>query len=126
MDKLSKVIDYYEENTDFTNIVDSCYPKEYYEIFKLLPLDMSCIEYVDTFLERQGEYIDDLDYNNLNLRDIIALISYMEVQDRIWDTTSYFIRNGIALRILRRLKSLCMNKTGEDMTGVQTKKKLKK
>ena len=115
MDKLRKTLDYYEENTDFTNIVDSCFPEEYYGIFKLLPLDMSCIEYVDTLLESQGKCIDDLDYNNLNLRDIIALISYMDVQDRIWDTTSYFIRNGIALKILRRLESLCMNKPAEEL-----------
>ena len=111
VDKLRKTLVYYEENTDFTNIVDSLYPKEYYEIFNLLPMDMSCIEYVHTLLESQGvEYIDDIDYNQLNLRDIIALISYMDVQDRIWDTISGFIRNGIAKKLLRQLESLCMNK----------------
>ena len=90
MDKLRKTLDYYEQNTDFTNIVDSLYPQEYYEIFQILPLDMSCIEYVNTLLENRGKYIDDLDFDQLTLRDIIALISYMDVQDRIWDTTSYF------------------------------------
>ena len=50
LDKLRKTLDYYEQNTDFTNIVDSLYPQEYYEIFQILPLDMSCIEYVNTLL----------------------------------------------------------------------------
>lgn len=113
--KLSKTLDYYEENTDFSNIIDSSYPEEFYDIFKLLPLDASCIEYVDTLLERQGKKIDDFDFNILNLRDIIALISYMDVQDRIWNTTSYFIRNGIALKILRRLESLCVNKPVDEL-----------
>lgn len=109
MEKLRKTLDFYENNTDFTNISGSFYPKEYYGIFQLLPMDMSCIEYVDALLESQGEYIDDLDFDHLNLRDIIALISYMDVQDRIWASTAYFIRHGIALKILRRLESLCMN-----------------
>lgn len=115
LDKLRKTLDYYEQNTDFTNIVDSLYPQEYYEIFQILPLDMSCIEYVNTLLENRGKYIDDLDFDQLTLRDIIALISYMDVQDRIWDTTSYFIERGIAKRILRRLESLCMNKSVEEL-----------
>lgn len=110
MEKLGKTLDFYEKNTDYTNIGGSFYPNEYYEIFRLLPEDMSCIEYVDTLLKKRGGYIDDLDFDKLNLRDIIALISYMDVQDRIWDTTSYFIRNGIALKLLRRLESICMNK----------------
>ena len=115
LDKLRKTLDFYEKNTDFTNADGSFYPNEYYEIFRLLPMDMSCVEYVDTLLEEHSGdtddlYIDDLDFDHLNLRDIIALISYMEVQDRIWDTIPYFIRNGIALKILRRLDSICMNK----------------
>jgi len=121
VDKLRKTLDYYEANTDFTNIVDSLYPEEYYEIFRLLPMDMSCIEYVHTLLESQGvEYLDNIDYNHLNLRDIIALISYMDVQDRIWDTTSYFIRTGIAKKILRQLESLCMNKSVEELLAERT------
>ena len=121
LDRLRKTLDYYETNTDFTNIVGSLYPKEYYEIFYLVPMDLSCIEYVDALLEKSKcEYIDDLDFYNLNLRDIIALISYMDVQDRIWDTTSHFIRNGIALRLLRRLESLCMNKTVEELFAERT------
>ena len=100
LNKLRKTLDYYEEN---------------YEIFQLLPMDMSCIEYVGTLLESRGGYIDDLDFDNLNLRDIIALISYMDVQDRIWNTISYFIRHGIALKILRRLESLCTDKSIEEL-----------
>ena len=78
-------------------------------------MDMSCIEYVDMYLKSKDEYIDGIDFNQLNLRDIIALVSYMDVQDRIWDTTAYFIRHGIALKILRRLESLCMNKSVEEL-----------
>ena len=76
---------------------------------------MSCIEYVNDLVKGQGEYIDDIDFNNLNLRDIIALISYMDAQDRIWATTSYFIKNGIAIKILRRLESLCENRPMEEL-----------
>ena len=115
LNKLRKTLDYYEENTDFTNIGGPFFPNEYYEIFQLLPMDMSCIEYVGTLLESRGGYIDDLDFDNLNLRDIIALISYMDVQDRIWNTISYFIRHGIALKILRRLESLCTDKSIEEL-----------
>lgn len=122
LDKLRKILDYYEENTDFTNSTESYYPEEYYEIFQLLPMDTSCIEYVDTLLKDQGEHIDYLKYNNLTLRDIIALISYMDAQDRIWNTTSYFIRNGIATRILRRLESLCMNKSVQELFAERTRR----
>ena len=76
---------------------------------------MSCIEYVNDLVKGQGEYIDDIDFNNLNLRDIIALISYMDAQDRIWATTSYFIKNGIAIKILRRLEALCENRPMEEL-----------
>ncbi len=115
LDKLRQTLDYYERNTDFANITGSYFPTEYYDFFYLLPMDMTCIEYVDTLLKTQGEHIDDIDFDHLNLRDIIALISYMDVQDRIWDTTSYFIRNGIALKILRQLEALCMNKSVEEL-----------
>lgn len=111
LDKLRKTLDFYEKNTDFTDIGGSFYPSEYYEIFQLLPMDMSCIEHVHALLDSHGEHIDDLDFEHLNLRDIIALISYMDVQDRIWDATAYFIRTGIALKILRRLESLCLNES---------------
>lgn len=56
-----------------------------------------------------------MDFDNLNLHDIVALISYMDVQDRIWVTTTYFIRNGITIKIIRRLESLCMKKSVEDL-----------
>ena len=115
VEKLRKTLDYYEKNTDYTNIDGSSYPDEYYEIFRLLPMDMSCIEYVDTLLESHGEYIDDIDFSRLNLRDIIALITYMDVQDRIWATTSYFIKNGIAIRLLRQLEALCLNKSVKEL-----------
>lgn len=111
LDKLRKTLDFYENNTDFTDIGGSIYQNEYYEIFHLLPMDMSCIEYVDALLDSHGEHIDDLDFEHLNLRDIIAMISYMDVQDRIWDTTTYFIRKGIALKILQRLEALCLNES---------------
>ena len=79
-------------------------------------MDMSCIESHQVhFWKSRGGYIDDLDFDNLNLRDIIALISYMDVQDRIWNTISYFIRHGIALKILRRLESLCTDKSIEEL-----------
>lgn len=109
--KLRKTLDYYEENRDLTNNAGPFYPEEYYDIFQLLPMDLSCIEYVDMLVESQGEHISDIDFDTLTLRDIIALISYMDVQDRIWDTTSSFIRLGIALKILRRLESLCLNRS---------------
>ena len=120
LDKLRKTLDYYEKNTDCSNIVGSSFPDEYYEIFQLLPMDMSCIEYVDTLLDNQGGTIDSLNIYNMTLRDIIALISYMDAQDRIWATTSYFIRNGIAVKILRRLESLCMNKSVEELFAERT------
>ena len=120
LNKLRKTLDYYEENTDFTNIGGPFFPNEYYEIFQLLPMDMSCIEYVDTLLDNQGGTIDSLNIYNLTLRDIIALISYMDAQDRIWATTSYFIKNGIAVKILRRLESLCMNKSVEELFAERT------
>lgn len=110
LDKLRRTLDFYEKNSEVANIDGLLYPKEYYEIFRLLPLDMSCIEYVAALLKSTEKSIDDIDFDHLSLRDIIALISYMDVQDRIEDTTSYFIRNGIALKILRRLGALCMNK----------------
>ena len=56
-----------EKNTDCSNIVGSSFPDEYYEIFQLLPMDMSCIEYVDTLLENQGGTIDSLNIYNLTL-----------------------------------------------------------